>query len=64
MQVRMPWTLPPGGRRIFRRTISVEPDWPTGLALRMTAELNGAAKPVSTLTIEAKPEAPPGPKSP
>jgi len=58
MRLRTPWTLPPGGSRTFRQTIPVEPDWPTGLALRMTAELNGTTRPVAVLTVKIEPGKP------
>jgi len=35
------WQLPPGGRRRFAMELTVEPDWPTGEPLKLTAELNG-----------------------
>jgi len=35
------WELSPGGRRRFTMKLTVEPDWPTGEPLKLTAELNG-----------------------
>ena len=58
MRIQTPWVLPAGGRRTFRQSIPVEPDWPTALALRMTARLNGTAGPVCTMTVRAQPQLP------
>jgi hypothetical protein len=58
MRLQTSWTLPPGGSRTFRQRIPVEPDWPTGPALRMTAELNGTTRPVPVLTVKIEPGKP------
>ena len=35
------WRIEPGSQRSFVLTLTVEPDWPTGELLRLTAEVNG-----------------------
>jgi len=59
MRIQTPWVLAARGRRTFRRSIPVEPDWPTGPALRLTARLNGTPGPVCVLTVKALPAAGP-----
>jgi len=39
--VMSPWELSAGQTRTFTLRLTVEPDWPTGEPLRMTAQLNG-----------------------
>ena len=48
-----PWTLEANSHRTFEMQLTVQPDWPTGEPLRMTAELNGRkdVSPSLTLTV-------------
>ena len=41
LQVLHPWTLAPGKQREFEWTLTVEPNWPPNVPLRLTGELNG-----------------------
>ena len=51
--VMTPWTLPAREQRTFMLSLPVEPDWPTGEPLRITAELNGRpqAKPAIIVRV-------------
>jgi hypothetical protein len=55
--VMNPWTLDAESRRTFPMNITVEPDWPTGERLRLTAELNGRAKAQPEVMIHVTPPA-------
>lgn len=50
--VMSPWTLEPHSVRSFVMQLTVEPDWPTAEALRITAELNGRREAAPGVTIE------------
>jgi len=57
--VMNPWVLPPRGERRFRLKVPVEPDWPVGCRVRLTAELNGreGVMASATVVILQRPEA-------
>ena len=52
MMVARPWTLAPRAERSFVLSIPVEPNWPTGEILRVTAELNGRGDLTPSVHIE------------
>jgi len=45
------WSIDPGSQRRFVIPITVEPDWPTGEVVAMTAELDGRPDVVPRLTF-------------
>ena len=45
------WTLPPGQTSIYVLMVPIEPDWPTGEILHVTAELNGYSKAAPSIFI-------------
>lgn len=49
--IMSPWTLQANSRRTFEMQLTVEPDWPTGEPLLMTAELNGRKDVAPSLTL-------------
>jgi len=55
MRTQLPWKLQGRSSRTFNRTIIVEPDWPTGEILRLTAELNGLPEIVPGVNIRIRP---------
>jgi len=55
MLIMTAWRLAAKAERKFNVSVSVEPDWPTGELLRLTAELNGRPKPVPGVTITVAP---------
>ncbi len=50
-----PWTLPKRATRRFDMQLTVEPDWPMGENVRITAELNGRPEVSAGLSIEIVP---------
>ena len=52
VMIMRPWSLAPGQKRTFAMQLAVEPDWPTGEVLRITAELNGRAEVAPGVTVE------------
>jgi hypothetical protein len=38
--VRVPWSLPPHGQRVWQLLLPVEPDWPMGEQMMLKAEIN------------------------
>jgi len=53
--VMTPWTLDRGRERRFILTLPVEPDWPAGERLRITAEVNGRPAPQPSITVRVIP---------
>jgi len=53
--IMTPWTLPAGQKWTRIMNLTVEPDWPTGELLRVTAELNGREDASPALTVEVTP---------
>ena len=47
----MPWTLAAGQARSFPIVLAVEPDWPDGELLKLTAEINGRNELAPALTL-------------
>jgi len=50
-----PWTIKGKSSRRFVIPLTVEPDWPTGEILSMTAEVNGRDDVTPRLTLEVSP---------
>ena len=40
LPVRVPWSLPPHGQRVWKMQLTVEPDWPMGEQIMLKAEIN------------------------
>ena len=55
MMVISPWQLEAGQKRQFILPLTVEPDWPVGELLRLTAELNGRPDVAPGVVIEVLP---------
>ena len=53
--VMSPWTLDAGAQRTFVMNLTVEPDWPTGEIIRITAGLNGREEASPGLAVEVMP---------
>ena len=47
-----PWTLDRESSRSFVMQLTVEPDWPRGEPLRLTAEINGRSEIAPGITVE------------
>lgn len=58
MSVPMTWTLDPGQSRSFTMELTVEPNWPRGEFLLLSAELNGRPNPVVGVVISVSRETP------
>ena len=57
MRTQLPWKLDAQSSRTINRRVVVEPDWPTGEVLRLTAELNGRGKLAPGVSIRIRPRA-------